>query len=94
MFSWITNSLVIFCLYKKKPRNFDWKWYKRGNKTHILRFCLLFQGVELYSYHKAKGLHLLNVINKNCYSHKDSYWAHTALSYDGKHVALVTFRYL
>lgn len=66
--------------------------YKFVARARLPRYIDPYSGVELYSYHKAKGLHLLSVINKNCYSHKDSYWAHTALSQDGKHVALVTFR--
>ncbi|XP_033208533.1 vacuolar protein sorting-associated protein 13C-like [Belonocnema kinseyi] len=66
--------------------------YKFVARARLPRYIDPYSGVELYSYHKAKGLHLLNVINKNCYSRKDSYWAHSALSNDGKHVALVSLR--
>lgn len=44
--------------------------------------------------HKAKGMHLLSIINKNPGIETDTYWAHTTLSNDGKHIALVSLQYV
>ncbi|KOX79050.1 Vacuolar protein sorting-associated protein 13A [Melipona quadrifasciata] len=53
-----------------------------------------FISIEIFSMHKAKGMHLLSVINKNPGIETDVYWAHTVLSNDGKHIALVSLQRL
>ena len=62
------------------------------NFTFSFSFLSFFQGVEIFSMHKAKGMHLLSVINKNPGIETDVYWAHTVLSNDGKHIALVSLQ--
>lgn len=52
------------------------------------------QGAEPYSIHKATGMHLLNTISKGHYLDKDVYWAHAALSKEGKYIALVSLQYV
>lgn len=39
-------------------------------------------------------MHLLSIINKNPGIETDTYWAHTILSNDGKHIALVSLQYV
>ncbi|KAK9294042.1 hypothetical protein QLX08_011233 [Tetragonisca angustula] len=68
--------------------------HKFISRIRLPRYVNPYKGVEIFSMHKAKGMHLLSVINKNPGIETDVYWAHTVLSNDGKHIALVSLQRL
>ena len=68
--------------------------HKFISRIRLPRYVNPFKGVEIFSVHKAKGMHLLSMINKNPCVEMDTYWAHAALSNDGKHIALVSLQRL
>ncbi|XP_024221985.1 vacuolar protein sorting-associated protein 13C [Bombus impatiens] len=68
--------------------------HKFISRIRLPRYINPYKGVEIFSMHKAKGMHLLSVINKNPGIETDTYWAHTILSNDGKHIALVSLQRL
>ncbi|XP_014604811.1 PREDICTED: vacuolar protein sorting-associated protein 13C-like [Polistes canadensis] len=63
------------------------------SRIRLPRFISPYMGVELYSTHKAKGMHLLELINKDYHRRMDdTYWAHSILSNDGKQIALISLQ--
>ncbi|XP_047356214.1 vacuolar protein sorting-associated protein 13C-like isoform X2 [Vespa velutina] len=62
------------------------------SRIRLPRFISPYMGVELYSTHKAKGMHLLELINKDYHGQVDTYWAHSILSNDGKLIALISLQ--
>ncbi|XP_015437338.1 PREDICTED: vacuolar protein sorting-associated protein 13A-like [Dufourea novaeangliae] len=68
--------------------------HKFISRIRLPRYVNPYKGVEIFSVHKAKGMHMLTVINKNPCADADTYWAHAALSNDGKHIALVSLQRL
>lgn len=63
------------------------------SRIRLPRFISPYMGVELYSTHKAKGMHLLELINKDYHGQmEDTYWAHSILSNDGKQIALISLQ--
>ncbi|CAK9828583.1 Intermembrane lipid transfer protein VPS13A [Anthophora retusa] len=68
--------------------------HKFISRIRLPRYVNPYKGVEIYSMHKAKGMHLLSMINKNPGIETDTYWAHSTLSNDGKHIALVSLQRL
>lgn len=68
--------------------------HKFISRIRVPRYVNPYKGVEIFSMHKAKGMHLLSIINKNPCVETDTYWAHAALSNDGKHIALVSLQRL
>lgn len=68
--------------------------YKFISRIRLPRYINPYKGVEIFSMHKAKGMHLLSIINKNPGIETDTYWAHTTLSNDGKYIALVSLQRL
>ncbi|XP_034193125.2 intermembrane lipid transfer protein VPS13A isoform X1 [Osmia lignaria lignaria] len=68
--------------------------HKFISRIRLARYVNPYKGVEVFSMHKAKGMHLLSMVNKNPGIDTEIYWAHTALSDDGKHIALVSLQRL
>lgn len=68
--------------------------HKFISRIRLPRYINPYKGVEIFSVHKSKGMHLLSMINKNPGIETDTYWAHTTLSNDGKHIALVSLQRL
>ncbi|XP_053983322.1 intermembrane lipid transfer protein VPS13C-like [Hylaeus volcanicus] len=68
--------------------------HKFISRIRLPRYVNPYKGVEIFSVHKARGMHLLSIINKNPCIETDTYWAHTALSNDGKHIVLVSLQRL
>ncbi|KAK2588797.1 hypothetical protein KPH14_001672 [Odynerus spinipes] len=66
--------------------------YKFTSRIRLPRYVSPYMGVELYSTHKAKGMHLLELVNKDHHGQMDIYWAHSILSNDGKQVALISLQ--
>ncbi|XP_078045899.1 intermembrane lipid transfer protein VPS13A isoform X2 [Augochlora pura] len=63
-------------------------------RIRLPRYVNPYKGVEILSVHKANGMHMLTLINKNPCMEADTYWAHAALSNDGKQIALVSLQRL
>ncbi|CAL7940918.1 unnamed protein product [Xylocopa violacea] len=68
--------------------------HKFVSRIRLPRYVNPYKGVEIFSMHKSKGMHLLSMINKNPGIEIDTYWAHSTLSNDGKHIALVSLQRL
>ncbi|XP_076375159.1 intermembrane lipid transfer protein VPS13A isoform X2 [Megalopta genalis] len=68
--------------------------HKFISRIRLPRYVNPYKGIEIFSVHKAKGMHILTLINKNPCMEADTYWAHAALSNDGKHIALVSLQRL
>ncbi|XP_017890538.1 vacuolar protein sorting-associated protein 13C-like [Ceratina calcarata] len=68
--------------------------HKFVSRIRLPRYINPYKGVEIFCVHKSKGMHLLSMINKNPGIETDTYWAHTTLSNDGKHIALVSLQRL
>ncbi|KAG7205210.1 hypothetical protein KM043_018296 [Ampulex compressa] len=68
--------------------------HKFISRIRLPRYINPYTGVEVFSMHKAKGVHLLNTLVKNHCSNTNTYWAHAALSNDGKYIALVSLQRL
>nr|XP_012154530.1 PREDICTED: vacuolar protein sorting-associated protein 13C isoform X3 [Megachile rotundata] len=68
--------------------------HKFISRVRLSRYVNPYKGVEVFSMHKARGMHLLSMISKNPGIETETYWAHTALSNDGKHIALVSLQRL
>ncbi|XP_076634172.1 intermembrane lipid transfer protein VPS13A isoform X1 [Colletes latitarsis] len=68
--------------------------YKFISRIRLPRYINPYKGIEIFSAHKAKGMHFLSIINKNPCVEMDTYWAHAALSNDGKHIVLVSLERL
>ncbi|XP_046422194.1 vacuolar protein sorting-associated protein 13A-like isoform X1 [Neodiprion fabricii] len=66
--------------------------YEFVSRIRLPRYINAYLGAEPYSVHKATGMHLLNTISKGHYLDKDVYWAHAALSKEGKYIALVSLQ--
>ncbi|XP_048515019.1 intermembrane lipid transfer protein VPS13C-like isoform X2 [Athalia rosae] len=66
--------------------------YEFLSRIRLPRYINSYLGAEPYSVHKATGMHLLNTISKGHYLDKDVYWAHAALSKEGKYIALVSLQ--
>lgn len=66
--------------------------YKFISRIRLPRYTSPYMGVELYSTHKAKGMHLLELVNKDHHGQMDVYWAHSILSDDGKQIALISLK--
>ncbi|XP_076243831.1 intermembrane lipid transfer protein VPS13A [Calliopsis andreniformis] len=68
--------------------------HKFISRIRLPRYINPYKGVEIFSMHKAKGMHLLSMITQNPCIESDIYWAHAALSNDDKHIALVSLQRL
>ncbi|XP_053597427.1 intermembrane lipid transfer protein VPS13A [Microplitis demolitor] len=66
--------------------------YNFVSRIRFPRYINPYSAVELYSTYKARGMYLLNTIIKSEYANAEIYWAHAALSNDGKHIALVSLQ--
>ncbi|XP_043273461.1 vacuolar protein sorting-associated protein 13A-like isoform X2 [Venturia canescens] len=66
--------------------------YSFVSRSRFPRYINPYSTVELYSTYKARGMHLLNTVRKTDYTNGESYWAHAALSEDGKHIALISLQ--
>ncbi|XP_044592317.1 vacuolar protein sorting-associated protein 13A-like isoform X2 [Cotesia glomerata] len=66
--------------------------YNFISRIRFPRYINPYLAVELYSTYKARGMYLLNTIIKSEYANAEIYWAHAALSNDGKHIALVSLQ--
>lgn len=66
--------------------------YNYVSRIRFPRYVNPYSTVELYSTYKARGMYLLNTVIKSEYPKDETYWAHAALSNDGKHIALVSLQ--
>ncbi|KAF7991246.1 hypothetical protein HCN44_002808 [Aphidius gifuensis] len=66
--------------------------YNYVSRIRFPRYINPYSAVELYSTYKARGMYLLNTVIKNEYPKGETYWAHAALSNDGKHIALISLQ--
>ncbi|KAK0164246.1 hypothetical protein PV328_002894 [Microctonus aethiopoides] len=66
--------------------------YNFVSRVRFPRYINPYSAVELYSTYKARGMYLLNMMLKSEYPNGETYWAHAALSYDGKHIALISLQ--
>ena len=61
-------------------------------RARLPRYLNPFQGVRPFSAYEASGQQLLHSLSRGHYADSDMYWAHAALSRDGKTALLITLQ--
>ncbi|XP_011303575.1 vacuolar protein sorting-associated protein 13C [Fopius arisanus] len=83
----IEPGLILDTIKRAQERGYNFV-----SRVRFPRYINPYSTVELYSTYKARGMYLLNTITKSEYQNSETYWAHAALSSDGKHIALVSLQ--
>ncbi|XP_028982314.1 vacuolar protein sorting-associated protein 13A [Diachasma alloeum] len=83
----IQPGLILDTIKRAQERGYNFV-----SRIRFPRYINPYSAVELYSTYKARGMYLLNTVTKSEYQNSETYWAHAALSSDGKHIALVSLQ--